>query len=104
MPIFTRTVRSPGKVSPSVAAFTVTLVAESPSSTLDGLAVSVIAVASSSASVRLVPFTVRSAFVPETVMVSSPSTTVSSVGVSVNVAVPLLLPAAMLTLKPVTAA
>ena len=85
-------------------AVTVTFVAEASSSTLDGFTVRPMAGGvSSSVSARLVPFTVRSAFVPDTVTVSLPSTSVSLVGVSVNVPVPLVLPAAMVTSKPVTA-
>ena len=105
LPIFTRTVRSETNVSPSVSAVTVTEVAASPSFTLDGSRLdSLISVASSSVIVMLVPFTVRSAFVPDTVIVSSPSISVSSVGVRVNVALPLVFPASMVTSKAVTAA
>ena len=91
-------------VTPPVEAVTVTVAAPSPSETLAGSASSVISVASSSVKVRLVPFTLRSAFVPDTEMVSLPSTSVSSLGVRVNVAVPLAWPAAMVMSKPVTAA
>ena len=87
------------------AAVTVTVVASAVSATLDGFTDRLIAGASSSSlSVRLVPLTDRPVELPATEMCSSPSTSVSSVGVSVNVAVPLLLPAAMVTSKPVTAA
>ena len=85
-------------------AVTVTVVAAALSTTLDGLTDRLIAGApSSSVIVTLVPFTVRSD-VPDTVMVSLPSISVSSVGVRVNVAVPLDLPAAMVTSKAETAA
>ena len=102
-PTFTRTVRSVMKLSPSVEAVTVTEVAESPSSTLAGLADSVISLLSSSVSAMLVPFTVRSE-VPDKEIVSLPSISRSSAGVSLKVAVPLAWPAAMVTSKAVTAA
>ena len=47
----------------------------------------------------LVPLTVRAACVPDRVRVSSASTSVSSVGVSLNVPVPLLLPLSIVTSK-----
>ena len=85
-------------------AVTVTVVAGSSSATLDGLAVRLTdGGSSSSAIVTLAPFTVRSD-VPPTLMVSLPSTSVSFVGVRVNVAVPLVWPAAMVMSKAVTAA
>ena len=104
MPIFTRTLRSAAKVSPSVSTVTVTVVSSSSSPTLAGLAVSVSSVLSSSLSVTEVPFTVRPVDVPATLMVSSPSTKVSCVGVRVNVALPVVLPAPMAMSKPATAA
>ena len=86
----------------------VTSVASSASPTLAGCTDRLTSGAvSSSIRVRLTPstgFTVRSAFVPDTVMVSLTSTKVSLVGVRVKVALPLLLPASMVTSKPVTAA
>ena len=80
-PTLTVTVRSAGNVSPSVAAVTVTVVADALSATLDGLTLSVMSVLSLSVRVTLVPLTVRPVEVPSTLMVSSPSTIVSSVGV-----------------------
>ena len=88
------------------AAVTVTVVAPSPSPTLDGLAERFTAGApSSSVSVRAeAALTVRSAAVPAMPTVSLPSTTLSSVGVSVNVAVPLVPPAAIVTATSETSA
>ena len=90
------------------SAVTVTAVAPASSATLAGSAdrsmTRLPAVTlSSSVRVRLVPLTVRAAFVPETVIVSSPSTRVSSVGVRVKGALPLVWPAAMVMSKSVTA-
>ena len=86
-------------------AVTVTEVAAALSATLDGLTDKLTAGASSSSvSVMLAPLTDRSVELPSTEMRSSPSTSVSSVGVRVNVATPLELPAEMVTSKPVTAA
>ena len=102
-PTVTDTVRSAGNVSPSVAAVTVTVVgptAPALSDTLDGLAVSVISELSSSVIVTSVPFTVSPLDVPSTLIFSSPSMIRSPVGVSVNVPVPLLAPAAMTTSRP----
>ena len=103
-PTLTVTVRAVLKVSPSVEAVTVTVVTDAPSDTLFGSAFSVRPVLSSSVSVTLVPFTVSTPDVPATVIASAPSISVSSVGVSVNVPVPLVLPAVMVMSKPVTAA
>ena len=87
------------------AAVTVTVVPDAPSETLDGFADRLIFGGPSlSSSLTLVPFTVIPVEEPATERVSLPSTCVSSVGVSVNVAVPLPAPAAMVTLKSVTAA
>ena len=85
-------------------AVTVTVVAPALSDTLCGFTDRLMAGApSSSVRVMLVPLTVRVVCVPDTVMVSLPSTRVSCVGVRVKVAVPLLLPLAMVTSKAVTA-
>ena len=84
-------------------AVTVTVVADASSFTLDGATVRV-TTESSSASVSVVPVTVECALVPATPMVSSPSTVVSSVGVSVNVPVPVVAFAASEIVKSVTAA
>ena len=85
----------------------VTVIAVSPafSDTLDGSIDRSMAGASSlSARVTRSGVTGRSAWVPETVIVSSPSTRLSSTGVSSTVALPLVFPAAMITSKPGTAA
>ena len=58
---------------------------------------------SSSVMVSSVPFTVRFVAVPSTDSFSSPSMTVSCVGVRVNVPVPLSSPAEMVTSKSATA-
>ena len=87
------------------AAVTVTVVADAPSETFAGFTVRLIAGApSSSVRVTEVPFTVRPVDVPSTLIVSSPSISVSFVGVSVKVALPLPAQAAMVTSKPATAA
>ena len=86
-------------------AVTVTVVPDALSDTLDGFADRLIAGAPSlSVIVTPASFTVSPLEVPSTLMLSLPSTSVSSTGVSVNVPVALLLPAAMVTSKPVTAA
>ena len=54
--------------------------------------------------VTLVPFTVSPVDVPDTESASSPSMMLSSVGVRVNVPVPLFLPFLIVTSKAVTAA
>ena len=102
-PTDTVTVRSAEKVSPSVAAVTVIVVAPAPSVTLDGLALSVISVLSLSVIVTSVPLTVKPVDVPATPTASLPSMMVSSVIVSVKVPVPLVWPASMVTSKSVTA-
>ena len=84
-------------------AVTVTAVAPASSATRAGVTDRLMAV-SSSVRVRLVPFTVRSVAVPSTLMVSSPSLRVSSMGTRVKGALPLLAPAGMVTVKSVTAA
>ena len=63
-------------------------------------------VGGSSLSVRIswVLLTVSVVFVPDTVMASTPSTSVSSVGVRVKVPVPPLAPAAMVMVKSATSA
>ena len=58
---------------------------------------------SSSVRVRLVPLTARPLAVPSTEIVSLPSIRVSSVGVRVKGALPLVWPAAIVTSKLVTA-
>ena len=86
-------------------AVTVTVVAEASSERLDGAADRLIAGAgSSSVIVTSVPFTVSPVEVPSTLMLSLPSTSVSLVGVSVNVAVPLVSPLPRVRSKPATAA
>ena len=86
-------------------AVTVTVVAPASSATLDGLRErSTNGVSSSSASVRFAGFTVRPADEPETEIVLSTASMPLSVGVSVNVAVPLSRPAAMAMSKSATAA
>ena len=67
--------------------------------TLAGTVVSAIVGRSSSASVTRVPVTVVCGLVPATPMVSSPSRAVSSVGVRVNVPVPLVAFAAIVMSK-----
>ena len=86
-------------------AFTVTVVPDAPSETVAGLADRLTpGTTSSSVMVALVPFTVRPVAVPETLTVSSPSTSVSCFGVRMNVPVPLVLPAAIVTSRSATAA
>ena len=79
-----------------------TVVAESPSPTLDGFTDRLTAYVSSSVNVRLVPVTVMLVPLPDTVIVSLPSTDVSCVGVRVKVPVPLLAFAEMVTVKSFT--
>ena len=93
------------------AAVTTTAVAPSASPTLAGFTDSVTAVeaVSSSVSVNDVPVTVNPVTVnpvavPPTVMLSSPSPRESCVGVSVNVPVPLVAPAPIVTVKSDTVA
>ena len=86
-------------------AVTVTDVADADSATLDVLTERVSAGrASSSVSATVVPVTVVLVLVPETPMVSPPSTVVSWVGVSVKVPVPLVALAAIVMLKSETVA
>ena len=104
-PTVTETVRAAAKVlSFETVAVTVTCFAPPSSDTVARLALRSIPAVSSSVSVIVAELTVRPVEVPATVIVSSPSTLESSVGVSVNVAVPLVSPAAISTSKPVTAA
>ena len=92
-------------IAEAAVAVTVTCFPAAPSLTLDGFTDSVIAGCwSSSVSVTVVPVTTESVLVPATPMVSSPSTVVSWVGVSVNVPVPLVAFAAIVTSKSDTAA
>ena len=104
-PTDTVTVRAE-EVADAAVAVTVTDVPDAPSLTLAGLADSVTSGwPSSSVSVTVVPVTVVVlGLVPDTPMVSLPSTRVSWVGVSVNVPVPLVAFAAMVIVKSVTAA
>ena len=85
------------------AAVTVTVVALASSATLDGSTDRLIAGAPSS-SVRVieVPFTVSFPAVPSAEIVSLPSIRVSSTGVSMKGALPLLAPAATVTVKAFT--
>ena len=87
-----------------MVAVTVTVSLALLSLTDDGLADRVMAWVSSSVSVTVVPVTVELGLVPATPMVSLPSTTVSWVGVRVNVPVPLVALAAMVTVKSATVA
>ena len=104
-PTVTETVRLPENVLLSVTvAVTVTVAAPPFSAALDGAALRSIPAVSSSVSVIVADSTVRPVEAPLTEIVSSSSTIESSVGVSVNVAVPLVSPAAMSMSKPVTAA
>ena len=102
-PTFTVTVCSVANVTPPVVAVTVTCVAPASSATLAGFAFSFRTGWSSSLSVMLVPVTVSPVEVPATVIVSSRSTILSSVGVSVNVPFPLVAPAAIVMVKSLTA-
>ena len=87
------------------AAVTVTCVPDASSLTLDGLSDRfTVGAVSSSVSVRSAPFTVSPVALPDTPTVSSPSTSVSCVGVRVNVAVPLVSPSSIVSSKSVTAA
>ena len=103
LPTDTVTVRADGIVAPAVAV-TVTDVAESPSPTLVGFTDRPIASVSSSVSVTLVPVTVSPVALPDTEMVSLPSTAVSCVGVRVKVPVLLVALAAIVMLKFATVA
>ena len=86
-------------------AVTVTCVPDAPSPTLDGLSDRFTSGAvSSSVNVRSAPFTVSPVAVPATPIVSLPSTSVSWVGVRVNVAVPLVVPFVIVRSKSETAA
>ena len=104
LPTVTVTFWSARKVWALVSAFTVIVLAASFSAMLSGLAVRVMAPLSLSARVMLPSFTVSPVDVPCMEMDSSPSTTVSSVGFSVKVALPLLWPTGIVTSKPLTAA
>ena len=98
-PTSTVTVLASEKVLPSVAAVTVTVVAPAPSPTLDGFAVRVIAVLSSSVMVTVVLPTEVLGVLPDNVRVSSASTNLSSVGVRVKVPVAELLSFGMVIVK-----
>ena len=99
LPTDTATVRAVA-AAPAVAV-TVTVFAPPPSLTLEGLADRLIA-PSSSVSVRLVPVTVSPVALPDTVIVSLPSTALSFVGVRVKVPVPVVWLAAIVMLKSAT--
>ena len=103
LPTDTVTVRADEIAAPAVAV-TVTVFAPPPSLTLEGLADRLTAYVSSSASVILVPVTVRFVPLPDIVIVSSPSTALSFVGVSVKVPVPVVWLAAIVMLKLFTVA
>ena len=86
-------------------AVTVTVVPEAPSDTLAGFVDRLTDGAlSSSMIVTVSPVTVRPLDVPDTVAVSSPSTSVSCFGVKMNVPVALVSPAAMVMSRSATAA
>ena len=86
------------------SALTVTSVADAPSPMLDGLSVRLTdGATSSSVSVTVVPVTVVLRLVADTPIVSLPSTTVSWVGVSVNLPVALVPFAAIVIMKSSTA-
>ena len=95
---------SAGKAASSSAAVTVTTVAPASSDTDDGLADSVTSVeaVSSSSIVTSAPTTVRPEALPPSDSASLPSARASSTGVSVNVPVPLVAPAAIVTSKSAT--
>ena len=89
----------------AAVAVTVTEVADALSLTLDVLTERVTGGRdSSSVSATVVPVTVVAALLPETPMVSPPSSRVSWVGVRVNVPVPVVALAAIVMLKSETAA
>ena len=103
-PTFTDTVRAV-VIAAAAVAVTVTVVADALSPTSAGLTDSVTAgLTSSSASVTVVPVTVVFRLLPATPMVSFPSLVVSWIGFRVNVPVPLVALAAMVTSKFDTAA
>ena len=101
-PTDTVTVRSAGKVSPSVEAVTVTVVSPEPSATLVSSTASVMSVWSLSVSFSVASIA-GTASGTLTLIVSSPSITVSSVGVRVKVSVRLDAPAFRTALKSFTA-
>ena len=86
---------------PSSVAVTVTVVPEADSDTEAGDTVNVIAVGAVSSSVRVTCalVTVKSAALPVTSIVSSPSAMVSWVGVRVNVPLPLAVSFGIVTVK-----
>ena len=90
-----------GRVPASSAAVTVTVVAPAVSATLAGLTLSRIAVGceSSSAIVSVAVSPVRPVALPLRITVSAPSAALSSVGVNVKFAVPLVWLAGMATVK-----
>ena len=91
---------------PSSVAVTVTVVPEADSDTEAGDAVSVIAVGAVSSSVRVTCalVTVKPSAAPVRSIVSSPSTTLSFVGVSANVPVPLAASFGIVTVNASTSA
>ena len=101
LPIVTLTVRGHVTAAGTVAV-TVTQVSSAASPTLDGLAERVTEAWSSSASFSSVSVTAMLALRPHTVIVSSPSTRVSCVGVKVNVPLPVVSFAAIVIVKSAT--
>ena len=109
MPPPTDTVTSvavPSVTLPSRVAVTVTSVSASSSSTETGDTVRVIAVGAASSSVRVISafVTVNPVAAPVTSMVSSPSETLSCAGVRLNVPVPLVRSAGIVTVNESTSA
>ena len=105
-PTATVTAVADPRAAPCSAAVTTTAVAPSASPTLVGFTDSVTPVetVSSSVSVNDAPVTVSPVAVPFTEIVSSPSTSKSCVGVKVNVPVPLVAFAPIVTVKSDTVA
>ena len=101
LPTDTVTVRADEFAAPTLAV-TVTVVPEALSLTLEGLADRPTAFTSSSVSVTLVPVTVILVPLPDTEIVSLPSTALSLVGVRVKVPVPLVALAAIVIVKSAT--
>ena len=99
-------VARPSVTLPSRVAVTVTSVSASSSRTEAGDTVRVIAAGAASSSVRVISalVTVKPSAAPSTSMVSSPSETLSCVGVRVNVPVPLAVSAGIVIVNASTAA
>ena len=98
-PTSSENVTSLVEVTPPVEAVTVTVVAPAPSDTLDGLVDRLSRTLSLSVSFAVVPFTVMPVALPVAVSVSSPSSTLSSMGDTVTVALPLLSPSLIVMVK-----